>query len=60
MWMGASSVEELKVLLKNAGSSSIKIDIKDVSSKYASKWSISLQVEEYIKSASIEAIKKSM
>jgi len=60
VWMGASSVEELKVLLKNAGSSSIKIDIKDVSSKYASKWSISLQVEEYIKSASIEAIKKSM
>jgi arsenite methyltransferase len=54
---GASSVEELKMLLENAGFSNIIIETKEVSAEYQQQWSENVGVEEYIKSASIKAKK---
>lgn len=54
---GASSVEELKKYLQNAGFSEINIEIKKVSKEYEEKWGHNLNVGEYIMSASISARK---
>ena len=54
---GASSVEELRVYLENAGFSEISIKTNEVSKEYAEKWGHNLKVGEYIMSASVKAIK---
>lgn len=54
---GASSVEEIKVYLENAGFGNINIETKEVSKEYAKKWAHNLKVGEYIMSASIKATK---
>lgn len=54
---GASSVEELKQYLENAGFSEISIKTSEVSKEYAEKWGHNLKVGEYIMSASVKAVK---
>jgi len=55
---GASSIEVLQTFLKNAGFSEIKIESKDKSREFIKNWRPGLGIEDYIISATIEAIKK--
>jgi len=55
---GASSIDELKILLDNSGFSEIKIEPKDTSREFIKDWAPDKGIENYVISASIEAIKK--
>jgi len=57
---GASSVEEIKAGLENAGFRQIRIETKEVSKEYGERWSKNLSVGEYIMSASIKAVRDSI
>jgi len=54
---GAASVDELAALLAAAGFADIRIAPKDASAEYLSHWAPGRKVEDYITSASIEAVK---
>ena len=54
---GASSIIELKKMLKNAGFSTIIIEPKDKSSEFIKDWAPNIDIENYIVSATIEAVK---
>jgi arsenite methyltransferase len=55
---GASSINELKGLLNNAGFSEIRIEPKDKSREFIKDWAPGTGIENYIVSATIEAVKK--
>ena len=54
---GASSVEELKVILHNSGFNKIKIEPKHKSKEFIKDWFPGKAIEDYIVSATIEAVK---
>ena len=54
---GASSVEELQKLIRNAGFEDVSVKEKPVSREYEQKWGSGLSVGEYIMSSSITARK---
>ena len=54
---GALKVEELEQILKEAGFNNIEISPKDESREFINKWTPGIPIEEYVLSASIEAIK---
>ncbi|MFA7388263.1 MAG: arsenite methyltransferase, partial [Thiohalobacteraceae bacterium] len=54
---GASQIEELEVMLREAGFSQIRIEPKDASREFIRDWAPGRRVEEYVVSASIEAVK---
>ncbi len=55
---GASSIEVLQTFLHNAGFSEIKIESKDKSREFIKDWRPESGIEDYIISATIEAVKK--
>ncbi len=55
---GASSIKVLKSFLRNAGFSEIKIESKDKSREFIKDWRPESGIEDYIISATIEAVKK--
>jgi SAM-dependent methyltransferase len=55
---GASTVDELEALLKNAGFAEIHIEPRDESKSFIRDWSRELRAEDYVLSAYIEAVKK--
>ena len=54
---GASYIEELKTMMKNAGFENIKIDPKDESKEFIKTWAPGSKVEDFVVSATIEAVK---
>jgi SAM-dependent methyltransferase len=54
---GALQVDELRAILETAGFRDIKIDPKDESREFINKWTPGIPIEDYVLSASIEAIK---
>ena len=56
---GASTISEVEFYLKNAGFESIRITPKDESREFIRDWMPDSKIEDYIVSASIEAIKSS-
>jgi arsenite methyltransferase len=54
---GASEIDELEKMLRNAGFDRIKIAPKDASRSFIREWLPGKQVEEYLVSATIEATK---
>jgi SAM-dependent methyltransferase len=54
---GASQLNELEALLRNAGFVDIRIEPKDASREFIRDWAPGRQVEDYVVSASIEAVK---
>jgi arsenite methyltransferase len=54
---GASQIDELETLLQNAGFIDIRIEPKDSSREFIHDWAPGRQVEAYVVSASIEAVK---
>jgi SAM-dependent methyltransferase len=54
---GALQVDELKEILRAAGFTEINIQPKDESREFIKKWNPEIPVEEYVLSASIEAVK---
>lgn len=54
---GAVSIEEYEVLLKNAGFTNISIEPKDESKEFIREWAPNYDVENYIVSAIIQAVK---
>jgi hypothetical protein len=54
---GALQVDELKGVLKKAGFKDIKINPKDESREFINKWTPGVPIEDYVVSATIEAIK---
>ena len=54
---GAASVDELKMMLSVAGFANIRIAPKDASREFIRNWAPGRGVEEYIASATIEAVK---
>ena len=54
----ASSIEELKSILNNSGFDEIKIEPKYKSRKFIKDWAPGKEIENYIVSATIEAVKK--
>lgn len=54
---GASSIEEIETMLKEAGFKEIKIKPKNNSKEFIREWSAKSNLSDYIVSASIEAIK---
>ena len=54
---GALQVDELDQILKEAGFKEIKIIPKDESREFISKWTPGIPIEEYVLSATIEAVK---
>lgn len=54
---GASQVDELAVLLRETGFTGIRIQPKDSSRDFISDWAPGRRVEDYVVSASIEAVK---
>jgi SAM-dependent methyltransferase len=54
---GASSIPELKAVLKKVGFEDIRIEPKDESKKFIREWVPGHNIEEYVVSASIRAIK---
>jgi arsenite methyltransferase len=54
---GASTVDELQRMLTEAGFKEITVKPKDSSKEFIKEWSSDVPLEEYIASASIEAIK---
>ncbi len=55
---GASSIDELYSLLKNAGFSEISIKPKDKSREFIKDWAPGKGIEDYVVSATIEAVKE--
>lgn len=55
---GASSIEELKNILNNSGFNKIKIQPKYKSREFIKDWAPGKEVENFIVSATIEAVKK--
>ena len=56
---GASQVDELEAMLRKAGFTDIRIEPKDASREFIRDWAPGRRVEEYVVSATIEAIKPS-
>ncbi|VAW66329.1 Arsenite methyltransferase [hydrothermal vent metagenome] len=54
---GASSVDELSQLMKTAGFKDIKIEPKDESREFIKDWAPGSKIEDFVVSASIQAIK---
>ena len=54
---GASTVDEVETMLKNAGFSEIRITLKEESRKFIKDWTSVENIVEYISSAIIEAVK---
>jgi len=54
---GASSIDEIVSMLKNAGFENIKINPKDTSKEFIRNWAPGRRIEDYVVSATIEAIK---
>jgi SAM-dependent methyltransferase len=54
---GASMIEELEDMMKEAGFSNIRIAPKDESKRFIREWAPERRVEDYIVSATIEAVK---
>ncbi|MDV7341441.1 arsenite methyltransferase [Terasakiella sp. A23] len=54
---GAASVEDLTKWMAEAGFTDIKIDIKEESREYIADWAPGRGIEQYVASASIEAVK---
>ncbi len=55
---GASSIEELKILLSNSGFNDIKIESNHKSKEFIKDWAPGREIENYIVSATIEGVKK--
>ncbi|MCI5224078.1 MAG: methyltransferase domain-containing protein, partial [Candidatus Electrothrix sp. AR4] len=56
---GASSIHAIGVMLKNAGFVKIEIKPKDESKEFIRNWAPERKIEDYVVSATIEAIKPS-
>ena len=56
---GASLIEDLEAILKSSGFENISIQPKDESREFIREWAPNTQVEDYVVSATIEAIKPS-
>jgi len=54
---GALKVDELSKILKEAGFKNIEISPKDESREFINKWTPGIPIEEYVLSATIEAVK---
>jgi arsenite methyltransferase len=54
---GALQVDELDQILKEAGFKNIEINPKDESREFISKWTPGIPIEDYVLSATIEAVK---
>ena len=54
---GASLIKDLAGMLKDAGFEQIEIKPKDESRHFVQKWAPGTKMEDYVASASIEAIK---
>jgi SAM-dependent methyltransferase len=54
---GASSIADIKSMLKDAGFETITIKPKDESSEFIRKWVPNSKIEDYVVSATIEAVK---
>jgi len=54
---GALQIDELGQILNEAGFKEIKINPKDESREFISKWTPGIPIEEYVLSATIEAVK---
>ena len=54
---GASSIEEIENMLKIAGFDAIEIQPKDDSREFIREWSPNSNIEDYVVSATIEAVK---
>jgi SAM-dependent methyltransferase len=54
---GALQVDELIAILQTAGFKNIKIDPKDESREFINKWIPGVPIEDYVLSATIEAVK---
>lgn len=54
---GASTIDEVETMLRNAGFSDISVSPKDESREFISKWSPGIRVEDFIVSANIQAVK---
>jgi len=57
---GASLISELKEYMHNAGFEDIKIEPKDESKEFLKDWAPGRNIEDYVLSASIEAVKPVM
>ena len=55
---GASSIDEIHTLLHNAGFSKISIEPKDKSREFIKDWAPGMGIENYVVSATIEAVKE--
>ena len=54
---GASTIDEIEIMLKTAGFINIEIKPKDESKKFIREWAPGTKISDYIISATIEAIK---
>jgi len=54
---GALQVDELDQILKEAGFKNIVINSKDESREFIKKWTPGVPIENYVLSATIEAVK---
>jgi len=55
---GASSIDEIDTLLRQAGFSKISIEPKDKSREFIKDWAPGMGIENYVVSATIEALKE--
>lgn len=54
---GTSLVEDIKVMLRSAGFAKIRIDVKPQSREFIRQWFPNRDIEDYVASANIEAVK---
>jgi arsenite methyltransferase len=54
---GASTIDEIREMLDSAGFTNISITIKESSKEFIKDWSSEVRLEQYIASATIEAVK---
>jgi hypothetical protein len=54
---GASSITEIEAMLSDAGFELIKINPKDESKNFIRNWAPNSKIEDYVVSATIEAVK---